>query len=427
MTSTASVPAASDSGAPTAAPDGTASGGFDPGDWASVRDQFALRRDLAHFSAFVLASMLRPVADAVDRHRRGLDEDTSAYLEDNEVTLESAVLDAAASYLGAQTGELALTDSTTMGLGLVYGGLQLRPDQHILTTEHDFYSTHEALRLVADGSGATVSRVGLYDDPADASAEQIVDRLMAGVRPATRVVAVTWVHSGTGVKLPIAQLSAAWPSATPAATRPTARCWRVDAVHALGVEDATVGDLGCDVLVSGTHKWLFGPRGTGVVWARRSAWTTIDWVIPPFDPATFQAWIDGVAPTRTLGGVTRTPGGFHTFEYRWALREAFGFHLDIGQAAVAQRTHSQASQLKDGLAGLGGLRVVTPTSPQLSAGIVCFQLESLDPFGAVTDLRAAGYGAGLTPYATGYVRVGPSIVTTPEEVDGLTDAIADLL
>ena len=42
---------------------------------------------------------------------------------------------------------LALTDSTTMGLGLLYGGLRLAPDEEVLTTEHDFYATHEALRL----------------------------------------------------------------------------------------------------------------------------------------------------------------------------------------------------------------------------------------------------------------------------------------
>jgi hypothetical protein len=26
--------------------------------------------------------------------------------------------------------------------------------------------------------------------------------------------------------------------------------------------------LGCDAFAAGTHKWLFGPRGTGFVWAK---------------------------------------------------------------------------------------------------------------------------------------------------------------
>ena len=69
--------------------------------------------------------------------------------------------------------QLAWTDSTTMGLAMAYQGL--RPGTEVLTTEHDFYSTYESLRL----SGAKVRRVKLYDDP---------DNLFAGnhnVRPTT--------------------------------------------------------------------------------------------------------------------------------------------------------------------------------------------------------------------------------------------------
>ncbi|HEY6417273.1 MAG TPA: aminotransferase class V-fold PLP-dependent enzyme, partial [Acidimicrobiales bacterium] len=145
---------------------------FDPGDWASIRDQFPLTPDILHFAAFVLAAHPRPVADAIERHRRGLDEDTHGYLEEHQAENELAAGSAAAEYLGADAGEIAFTDSTTMGLGLVYGGLRLRPGHEVLTTEHDFYSTHEALRLAADRDGAAVRRVRLYDRPAQASVDE---------------------------------------------------------------------------------------------------------------------------------------------------------------------------------------------------------------------------------------------------------------
>ena len=52
-----------------------------PDNWQSVRDQFALDPDIAHFAAYVLASPPKLVRDAIERHRRGLDADTSGYLE----------------------------------------------------------------------------------------------------------------------------------------------------------------------------------------------------------------------------------------------------------------------------------------------------------------------------------------------------------
>ncbi len=73
-----------------------------------------------------------------------------------------------------QPATLAFVDSTTMGLALTYRGL-LQPGDEVLTTEHDHYATHESLRL----SGATVRKVRLYDDPAQASAEAMIDALGA--------------------------------------------------------------------------------------------------------------------------------------------------------------------------------------------------------------------------------------------------------
>ncbi len=397
-------------------------GAFDPGDWGSVRDQFPLTRELSHFAAFALAAHPAPVAAAIDRHRKGLDRDTHGYLTEHEVDNEIAVRAAAAEYLDVAGGEVALTDSTTMGLGLLYGGLRLRADQEVVTTEHDFYSTHEALRLRSERTGTKVSRVRLYDSAADASADEIVGRLLAAVTTKTRAVAVTWVHSGTGVKLPIAAIADGLRDLNAGRDADDRALLCVDGVHGLGVENVTAAELGCDFLVAGTHKWLFGPRGTGIVWGSAQAWQAVDVAIPPFEPVSYVAWVEGRAPTGQEPGFTGTPGGYHSFEHRWALAEAFRFHLDIGKAAIAERTHEQATGLKEGLTELG-VTVVTPMSPELSAGIVCVRVGA--PEETLGRLSGAGISAGMTPYAEPYVRFGPSIVTSPREVDGLLEAISD--
>ncbi len=397
---------------------------FDPADWASVRAQFPLSTDVAQFAAFVLASHPRPVAGAIERHRAGLDEDTHGYLPATEEDAEVAVRAAAADYLGAAPAEVALTDSTTMGLGLLYAGLQVRPDQDVLTTEHDFFSTHQswALRSARDGVG--VRRVRLYDDPAAAEAGDVVDRLMAEVTPATRVVAVTWVHSSTGVKLPVRAIADALADANAGRAPDDRALLCVDGVHGLGVEDATVTDLGCDFLVSGTHKWLFGPRGTGIVWGASDAWPAVAASIPAFEPQSFGEWLNDL-PGAPMDGVRFTPGGYHTFEHRWALAEAFGIHLDIGKDRVAARTYEQATQLKQGLAETPGVTLVTPLSQDMSSGIVCFDVADTPALDVVGRLASEGIAASVTPYREEYVRIGPSIVTTPDEVDALLAALRE--
>ena len=105
--------------------------------WEDLRMQFPLSRQLIHLAAFFLASHPAPVREAIDRHRAGLDADPIGYWHTHEEKQEAKVLQAAATYLSADPMDIALTDSTTMGLGLLYGGLQLRSGQEILTTTHD--------------------------------------------------------------------------------------------------------------------------------------------------------------------------------------------------------------------------------------------------------------------------------------------------
>ena len=328
--------------------------------------------------------------------------------------LTSEARAAASRYLGVPADEVALTDSTTMGLGLLYTRLALKATDEVLTTEHDFYATHEALRL----SGAQVRRVRLYDDPRRASVDEIVTRLRRGISERTRVVALTWVHSSTGVKLPIRALADALPERI-------LLC--VDGVHGFGCEAATVRELRCDAFASGCHKWLYGPRGTGVLWANGRTRELMRPTIPSFDDgASYGAWLAGTTPSGIPDGARLTPGGFHSFEHRWALQDAFRFHEAIGRRRIDARIGQLARRLQAGLSEIRGVRLRTPATTMLSAGLVCFEVAGVDPAVVVQRLAARRIVASVTPYAQRYVRLGPGIVNTPAEIDAAVRAIAAL-
>jgi selenocysteine lyase/cysteine desulfurase len=136
-----------------------------------------------------------------------------------------------------------------------------------------------------------------------------------------------------------------------------------------------------------------------------------------------------IIPSFSIGdspGARFTPGGYHSFEHRWALREAFELHERIGRTRIADRIAIQATQLKDGLATIPSVRLVTPDDPGLSAGIVCCDVEGMGAYDAVTALRSYGIVASVTPYEQQYLRFGPSIVTTPAQMDRVVDAVRKL-
>jgi isopenicillin-N epimerase len=392
-----------------------------------IRAEFALEPGYVHLTAFLLAPHPRPVREAIERHRRALDANPKVYLFERELELESRVLAAAAAYLGAAPEDIALTDSTTMGLGLAYGTLRLRPGQEVVTTAHDHYATHESLRLRAERTGATVRRIALYRDIAAVTVDEIVDSVRRAVRRRTRVVAVTWVHSSTGLKLPIRAIADELAAINANRDDRDRVLLCVDGVHGLGVEDVAVAELGCDVFCAGCHKWLFGPRGTGIVWARPRGWSELTAVIPTFDGRGYVAWLEDREPADLPPAAALTPGGFHSFEHRWALADAFELQARIGRSRAAAHVQRLAAALKDGLAGIRGVNLITPSSADLSAGLVCFELRGRDPREVVDRLQHEHRViASVTPYATEYVRLGPSLVNTDEDVDKALRAVRAL-
>ena len=397
-----------------------------PPDWQFVRDQFPLSRDLIHLAGFFLASHPTPVREAIERHRAGLDADPIGYWFAHEKKQEAAVLRAAAGYLGVDPTEIALTDSTTMGLGLLYSGLMLNPAQEILTTTHDHYSTETSLRLRAERTGATVRRIALYEDLRRVSREGLAESLSREIRPQTRIVAVTWVHSSTGLKLPIAEMAQVIQKLNASRAEQDRVMLCVDGVHALGVEDFRLSQVGCDFLIAGTHKWMFGPRGTGLVWGHPRAWPIAKAIIPTFDTDAYDMWMK-VIPVRPLPpAATMTPGGFHSFEHRWALDQAFVFHQALGKSRVTRRIHELNDQLKQGLAAMRGITLHTPVSRDLSAGIVCFEVSGMAPDRVVAELRRRGIVASVTPYATQYARVAPGLLNSPAEIETVLKEIRGL-
>jgi selenocysteine lyase/cysteine desulfurase len=411
------------SGSSVAAAATPTSSAVEPGDWVALRNLFPLTRDYIQLSTFLLASHPKPVSDEIDRHRRGLDENPSDYWHEHFETIDGEVSAAAARYMGGQGRQIALTDSTTMGLGLVYSGLKLRPGDEILQTTHDHYSTDLSLANRAERTGAKIRRISLYDDPATISEDSIVSNLQKSISDRTQVVAVTWVHSSTGVKLPLRAMADAIGEINQKRAEEDQILFCVDGVHGFGVEDQDVSKLGCDFFVAGTHKWIFGPRGTGVIWGNDRAWQQSVSVIPSFS-ASYNVWLGLETQDKVPVGEHMTPGGFHSFEHRWALPAAFDLHLQLNKARVQARIHQLNTQTKEGLAKMPHVKLYTPKSSELSSGLVCFDVDGVDAGEVVARMHDKGIIMSSTPYRNSYARFAPSLLNNENEIDRALAGIA---
>jgi isopenicillin-N epimerase len=404
----------------------------DPGDWDSVREQFDLDPAYVHLGLFFLASHPRPVRDAVEQLRRRLDRNPfltveQGMFEDNMPKLYDAVTASLGRYAGVNPRDLALTSNTTTGLALIYHGLPLKQGDEVLTTDQDHFVHHDSIRLAAERSGATWRRIPIFTSYDTVSADEIVERIRKGIAPRTRVVGITWVHSSTGLRMPVRRVADAIAEVNASRDQSDRVLLVVDGVHGFGVENPRITELGADLLAAGLHKWIFAPRGTGFVWARPEVWATMRPLIPSFQALdAFVAWTEDHPPRGPAHGAMFSPGGFHAYEHHWAIPAAIDFHERIGPARITERIHLLNTRMREGLSRMPHVVLYTPADQDLRSGMVCFDVKGLKAKETVARLLQRKILASATPYRVPFARVACGIMNTPKEVDTTLRAVRAL-
>ncbi|HLM43762.1 MAG TPA: aminotransferase class V-fold PLP-dependent enzyme, partial [Myxococcaceae bacterium] len=196
----------------------------------------------------------------------------------------------------------------------------------------------------------------------------------------------------------------------------------------LGVEEPDIVAMGVDAFSAGTHKWMFGPRGTGFVWARPEVWSVMRPLMPSTSSAElFYAWAGGRPPQGPARANWFSPGGFLAFEHHWAIPEAFEFHRDLGPKRITERIHALNTQVREGLASMSHVTLYTPRAAELASGMVCFDVRGMTQQQVVQRLfERHGILGTTTPYAMSFARVSFGIQNTPEEAEKTLAALRDM-
>ncbi|WPN26093.1 pyoverdine-tailoring periplasmic protein PvdN [Pseudomonas marginalis] len=375
--------------------------------WTGLKQLFNQDPDYLHFSNFLVATHPKPVREAIERYRAQIDRNPGLAMDwdlQEAWKREGQVREWAGRYLKAAPAQIALTSSTSEGLAMIYGGIKVRPDQEILTTVHEHYATEYSLDFRVRKEQTQVRKIRLFDNANRVSIDEVLGNIQRNIRPNTRVLGMTWVQSGSGVKLPIGEIGKLVEEHNRNRDDKDRLLYVVDGVHGFGVENLDFPDMHCDFFIAGTHKWMFGPRGTGLVCARDPQNNYVTPMVPTFSEDKDFA-------------TSMTPGGYHAFEHRWAADEAFKLHLQLGKAQVQARIHALNTELKEQLLAHPQIELVTPHSPELSAGFTFFRVKGQD-----SDAVAAYMMKNRVVIDAVDRDVGPVIRTAP----GLLNSSAEI-
>ena len=324
---------------------------------------------------------------------------------------------ATAEYLGCQSGEVAFSSGAGEAWWRAFTSVPLAEGDRILVTSSEYQANAFGWMTAAE-RGVAVDVI-----PNDADGVVDLDAMVELLDERVRLVSFTMISLGNGAVQPAAEAAARVRSAGSNAI------FLLDACQAAGQLPLDVGELGCDFLVYTGRKFMRGPRGTGVLYARSDV---MDRLGPP-------VFVDGrSAVWQPDGGYDLLPGAqrfeFGEFGYgaKVGLAVATRYLLDVGVASIADRVQTLAARLRTELASIDGVHV--HDQGRVRSGIVTFTVDGIASPDMTATLRAHGVNTS-SPHRTAaqldlgargindVVRAGVHYFNTDNELDRMLEIV----
>ena len=365
--------------------------------WQAIRKQFRVRRGLAYLNNGSLGPCPEPVVRCVIDEWRKLEENPAVKAFGPAIGRMEQVRAAAASFLGCDPDELAVTNNTTEGMNAVAQGMDLHKGDRVLTTDQEHPGGSVCWQYFAQHRGVQIDRVPLSRLPHDS--DRIVQSFSDGLEKPTAVVSVSHVTFTTGQRLPIRRIANL--------ARDRGALMIVDGAQAPGVLDVDVRALGCDAYAASGHKWMLAPKGTGLLFIRRGA----------------QDRIRPMLLHNGYGSYTAATGT-RNFPAIIGLGAAIGFLEGIGKPLIEARALHLRDRLYRGLTGIRRIRILSPPPGEMTSAMVSFVLpDPMDNAALAATLRHKdGVIVKVVPGLKG-IRVSTHVYNQEDETERLLAAL----
>jgi len=347
----------------------------------------------------------------MDRHfeyLRDFHSNPSFQNRDKYVAMRESLRGKVARMLRVSADEIAVTRNTSEGSNIIVKGVDLKPGDEVLITDHNHPSNNDSWKVRARRDGFVVKSLPV---PVPArSADALVSAFEAAITPRTKVIAVTHLTSTTGILYPAREIAAL--------ARKRGIYMHLDGAQTFGALDVNLQEIGCDSYSTSAHKWLMGPLEAGLLYVRAER-------IPQIWPSIVTAgWSEHLQGARK----------FEVFGQRddprvVALEAAIDFVSLIGAGVVEERMRALSGRFKSQLREIPAVELKTNLEPELSGGVIKFSLKGARTAEAYNKLwerhrisiamTASGDSEGL--------RVSPHIYNSMEEIESAVQAVRELV
>jgi selenocysteine lyase/cysteine desulfurase len=364
--------------------------------WAIIQNSFSVTRGIINLNNGGVSPSPRIVTEALIRYIWE-QEDATAYTMWQILEPQcEAIRTGLAELFGCDREEIAITRNASESLESLLMGMDLKSGDEILTTTQDYPRMLTTLRQREKREGLKLKLIQIPIPPKNL--DEITAAFEKGITDRTRLVLMSHVINITGQITPV--------KAVCELARAKGIETIVDGAHSFAQFDFKQKDLGCDYFGTSLHKWLYAPKGTGMLYVKRDK---IEKLWPLMAAESKQA-----SDIRKFEEI-----GTHSAAPKLAIGEALLFHHGIGAKRKEARLRYLSRYWMDRLKGLPKIRFNTSFDPTQMCAIANVHVEGTNPEAVVKYLfdKHRIFTVPIMHAEFQGIRITPNVYTTLNELD----------
>lgn len=319
----------------------------------------------------------------------------------------ATIADGLGEIFGAPPGTVSLVPNVSLAQAIVASALTFAPERSEVVIEALQFPTVTYVWTNWERYGAKVVVV-----PSDDGRTMSTERICAAITERTAVVALSHAAYQSGAVIDVAEIARR--------AREMGAIFVLDTYQTTGVFPYDVVELGVDIVVGGSHKWLCGGPGCAFLYVRdglrdRLAPAISGWMAheAPFAFAP--------APIVLAGGAHRYDSGTPTIPGYVVARAGHEAIKDVGIRAIREHNVRLTERLIAG-ARERGFAIPTPLEPERRSGWI-----GMDFPGADRATHALVARRVFVDYRPGCgIRVSPHFYTSDADIDAFFTAVDDV-
>ena len=329
---------------------------------AIISNEFPQEDDLIYLNHAAVAPWPKRTSEAV-RKFAGENTVIGAKKYPRWIATENLLREQIATLINAPSAaDIALLKNTSEALSVVANGIRWQEGENIIGTDQEFPS-NRIVWEVQQKHGVEYRPVKITDNSDPEAA------LMVACDDNTRILAVSSVQFGTGLRLDLEKLGEF--------CRVNDILFCIDAIQSLGAFNINVEKINADFIMADAHKWLLGPEGIALFYCRPDLRDQLElqqygWHMVQ-DSGNYDTTEWQVAESaRRFECGSPNMLGIHAFSASLSLL------LEIGIENIERIILKNTNYLFELLKDIKDIEIISPDQKRLRSGIVTFKIDDWD-------------------------------------------------